>query len=417
MTVFLQRSLRRACIIGAILILSGCLFEERHTLILATDQPEMAAYVEMFNAQQDQFKVELVYSLNPADAVASGRKDYDIIVSEGLASISYLSYFTPLDELFTEYGLDNESFYPESLRTGVFEEKQVLLPVSFTLPAILIRAGTVPQDAGGVLLPLDTMREECRQFNTGDTTRFPIMGFSPKWTEDFFYTIARIQNSRFRESTEGSVVWNNENLEKAIEYTREWTETINGGSPAENSFRETYLYDPGYKLVFSGRIRFFPLEYQKFLLVPADIRQDVDFLWLSDGRRIPVNEDMVFAGIVKNPGAKKGAFSFLAWLFSPTTQEKLLESAKFKRIRSFGIAGGFSSITQVNELVLPKYFPSITGRVPSPGQLDFPPTLPENWKRIKREVIIPYLRERNINERSGESLENRLLTWYTQQVP
>jgi len=412
-----QRAVTVICMITAILLFSGCPFADRNILVLATDHPELAAYVEIFNAEQDEYKVELVYSKNPAADMADGVGDYDILFSEHLACSSYISYFTPLEELFTEYGMHKDSFYLDALTTGVFEEKQVILPVSFTLPAILIRTGSNPEETGGITLSLDTMRDECRLFNENSTARFPVMGFSPRWTEDFLYLIARIHKSRFRESSEGSVVWNSENLEKSIEYARDWVQTINGGRGVENSFRETYLFDPGYKLVFSGRIRFYPIEYQKFLLIPADIRRDVDFLWLSDGRQIPVNEDMVYTGIVKKPGNKKAALSFLEWFFDQHTQEKLLQSSQFKRVRSFGIVGGFSSLQQVNELILPKYFPGITGRIPSPTQLSFPPAFPKNWNRIKKEVIYPFLREQSITEGESASLENRLLTWYTQQMP
>lgn len=412
-----QRIFTTACLLGLLFFLTGCPLKEQQTLVLATDRAELAAYVEIFNAGQEQYRVELIYNENPAAAVAVGSAEYDIVFAEGLTAGTSISKFASLEELFTEYGLQQDSFYRESLATGVFEEKQVLLPVSFTLPAILLRAGSAPEDNGGITLPLDTMKEECRAFNETGTSRFPVMGFSPRWTDDFLYHIARVQGSYFRESTEGSLVWNSGKLEESIQYSRDWINTINGGRDVENAFRETYLQDPGYKLVFSGRIRFYPMEYQKFLLIPADIRKDVDFLWLSDGRRIPVNEDMVYTGIVKKPGSRKAAMAFLAWFFNTETQEKLLASAQFKRVRSFGIAGGFSSIQSVNELALPKYFPGITGRVPAPGQLNFPPALPGSWKRIKREVIFPFLREQAAAERGIDSLEEQLLTWYTQQVP
>lgn len=401
----------------ALLCMTACPLKSRNTLVLATDHAELAAYVEMFNAEQEEYRVELVYSDNPARELKEGSAEYDIIFAEHLAAGAYISEFLPLDELFTEYGLSRDLFYRESLDTGVFEEKQVILPVSFTLPSILLRTGSAPEGADGISLPLDVMREECSRFNLESTQRFPIMGFSPRWRQDFLYRIARIQGTGFRESGGGSVVWNSGNLQRSLEYIREWVYTVNGGDEAENIFREKYLYDPGYKLVFSGRIRFYPVDYGTFLLIPADMRRDVDFLWLSDGRRIPVNEDMVYAGISANPGNRKAAMTFLAWFFNTDTQENLIESTRDKRVRTFGIAGGFSSLKSVNELILPKYFPNVTGRIPAEGQLDFPPVLPREWNRIKEEVIIPYLREAVVSKGTTETLENRLLTWYTQQVP
>lgn len=406
-----QRILRFLFIIPVLLFFSGCPGDRSTTLVLTTDRPEMAVVAEMFNAEQDEYKIELVLHTRPARGT-----DYDIIFSEYLPSVALIDQFLPLDDLFSKGYIDKNQFYTDSLQAGIFEEKQVLLPVSFTIPAVLLLSGAVPDETGGSQISLSTLLEESRLYNETSTTRFPARGFSPLWSTEFLYLITRLHNTNFRESSEGSLVWNNMNLERSLEYIRDWVYTMNGGLEEENRFKETYLYDPGYKLVYSGRIRFYPVEYQKFLLIPADIQRNVDFRWVSDGTRIPVHENMVYAGVVRKPGNRKAAIAFMSWFFQESTQEKILESLQFKRIRSFGVAGGFSSIRRVNELILPKYYPGIAGRVPAPGQLSFPPALPANWYRIKSEVVIPFINETILSTGSVESLDQRLLTWYSQQA-
>ena len=66
-------------------LLTSCFLIEENTAKLWTDIPEVAAYVEIFNASQTDYRVELVYEENPADyAKLTSASAPDIVISETL---------------------------------------------------------------------------------------------------------------------------------------------------------------------------------------------------------------------------------------------------------------------------------------------------------------------------------------------
>ena len=72
-------------------LLSGCFLLEQKTVILWTDIPEAAAYVELYNASQSDYRVELVFSENPVDFDKTGSDQTpDIVLSQILHPIRLL---------------------------------------------------------------------------------------------------------------------------------------------------------------------------------------------------------------------------------------------------------------------------------------------------------------------------------------
>jgi hypothetical protein len=60
-------------------------------------------------------------------------------------------------------------------------------------------------------------------------------------------------------------------------------------------------------------------------------------------------------------------------------------------MRSFGFAGGFSSLPQVNLDSLAFRYDSLMGALPQAGSLDFPHILPTYWTELSEEVIEPWM--------------------------
>ena len=149
-----------------------------------------------------------------------------------------------------------------------------------------------------------------------------------------------------------------------------------------------------------------------FYAIPSQERNDLDLMWISDGETIPVASDILFAGIPKEGEDIEAARAFLGWLLREEEQAQLLETSQFLRIRSFGIAQGFSSLIKVNELSFPRFYPLLVGNIPSQNELTFPETLPREWERVKNEVIIPWLIRNGSSEGTDEPLEKTVEGWY-----
>jgi hypothetical protein len=398
------------------LLFSGCFLIEQKTAILWTDIPEVAAYVEIFNASQTNYRVELVYSDNPADfhkLTADGGPD--IVISENLASNSIISAFAPLDKMIEEGRFDPSTLYTNLLNLGVRENIQYILPISFNIPAIMYKQGTLSKEVTGTTINPQQLKIEAQLFNERSTAKFPVKGFVPTWTPDFLLKISFINDSGFAETEDGNLIWNNDNLTSSIEFTRDWTENINSGWAEEADFTKTYCYDPGYKLLNAERIGFHYTTLRDFYTIPSEDRSALEYKWLGEETSIPVCRDIVFTGIPKQSTKKKTAEAFIIWLLDAETQKTLLESSHFKRTRTFGICDGLSSITSVNQLLIPAHYTRMIGAVPGPEYIDFPKNLPAEWQQITNDVLIPWLLNQNSEEPLAEPLAETLKTWTLQE--
>jgi len=411
----MKKLLITAAVLAALLF-SGCLLIEQKTAILWTNIPEVAAYVEIFNASQTTYRVELVYSDNPADfRKLTEDGGPDIVISENLASNSIIPAFAPLNKMIEEERFDPAILYKDLYELGSREGIPYILPVSFNIPAIMYRQGKLSDEVSGKTISPQQLKTEAELFNQQSTANFPVKGFVPGWTPDFLLKNAFINGSNFSETEDGSLIWNDTNLTASIEFTREWTENINSGWAAEEDFTRTYCYDPGYKLLNAGRIGFHYTTLKDFFTIPAEDRATLDFKWLGDETSIPVCRDIVFTGIPKQSEKKKTAEAFIIWLLDSDTQKALLESSHFKRTRGFGICDGLSSVHSINQLIIPAHYKRLIGAVPTPEYLDFPNNLPVDWQQIKTDVIIPWLSLQNSEEPPEDSLSDILKTWTLQE--
>jgi hypothetical protein len=82
----------------------------------------------------------------------------------------------------------------------------------------------------------------------------------------------------------------------------------------------------------------------------------------------------------------------------------------------FGIAGGFSSLKEVNEIFFPAVYRKLLGNTPQEQSLTLPNILPYRWKSLKTNVIIPYLKDEiNTSNSSSEfALQDRIAEWTKQ---
>jgi hypothetical protein len=407
-----NRLLRAVCTVAVFLLtlpFESCGLFGNTTAILLTDKPDFAAYIELFNAGQEEYRIELRYHENPSMALDEPESMPDLVVGEGLASMRTIGHMASLDQLFEDGLVDPTIFYPALLEHGFFEEAHHLLPVSFNLPAIMYTSETGGNTASEFSLSLDEVREKSIEYNETEQPRVRVLGFSPRWNPETLYLIARLFGADFRESPTGYVRWNERHLAEAVEYASSWTVEVNGGTEAEQAFTDKYLYEPGYELVVKGRIRFFLTTIRDYFIIPAETRKRLTFSWLSDDRKIPTCDAVVHMGLTRESRNRKPAEAFMRWFFKRETQRRIIDSVQYKRIRTFGISEGFSSIQAVNEIILPGYYPVLAGHIPPAESLAFPPVMPRDWERAKREVVVPWFME--TVEGSDEPLTDRLRRW------
>ncbi len=380
--------------------------------VLWSDVPELALYTELFNAAQSRYRVVIEYKTDLPSALRDSRTPPALAVGRFLKSQSVRDRFQSLDYLFGELLVDQSAFYPELLALGNIEGRQLLLPVSFDLPAIIFARGGEASPKDGFVLGADEL-VAAASFNKKKGASFTRMGFSARWNTDCLVVLAGAFGAAFREGKPLS--WSDAGLAAAIERLRAMSATANGSAGAEDDFQFKYLYTPAYKYIAEGRALYAYMRASEFFLVPEEKRYPLDYRWLAERGAVPVSEGVVFAGIPRAGKSKAAAEAFLKWFYREENQKAMLERARTSRALegSFGVAGGFSAVRAVNERVFPLYYPALVGHLPPADSLSPPNILPSDWPAIKSTVLAPWLleataREQNPKQSPSQELGARL---------
>jgi len=384
------------------LALTGCGLFQRQPLVLVTNRAEVASYVEYFNARRPDLRVVLRYRESPAEALTRN-EGADLVAGVGLSGSAMARGLDPLEDLFRYGRLRRQDFYAPILTSGAPERRQVLLPLCFSLPAVLFLPYNLREPAPNLAITLDYLRTQGGQFNQSVRGGLVRLGFSPLWDGEFPYLAAELRGARFHEDAGGGLGWNENGLQEAVTFLRDWVAVTNGGAEAEEAFRVKYMYQPLGRLLDEKRILFYLNASGELLRVLEEQKEEADFRWLAGPEKILVSEDILFVGIPRTSGRKKAAREFLTWLFQPETQKQLLEAGRRQRLGFFGIAGGFSGLKSVNERDFPQYYPRLIGRIPPEELLYAPGPLPAAWSEIKTQVLLPWLRRAATS--SGEAAD------------
>jgi len=390
------------------LSLSGCNLLKSKAITLVTDRAEMAAYVEHFNGLGQDYRVEIAYKKKPELIFSENGKTADLLIGSYLNSPLFMEQFEPLDKLFTRGRIDSEAFYPELLDRGRLNKKQVLLPISFNLPAVFFKPEVIDSTLPGLVIPLAALREQGAKYNQLKEDRFIRMGFSPLWEERFLYLNAVLWETSFKEAGGEELAWDEEAMQKALDYSRIWINHYNSGVDKNIEFINRYLYEPMIKLVEEERVLFYLTSSAEFFSLLEGMGEERDFRWLSHQNRIPVEEEILSIGIPTNAKNKKSAMVFLEWFFTLETQQEILKMNHRKRLKVFGIGNGFSALQKVNELSFPQAYAMLIGHIPAANMLSFPRNLPADWGEIKSQVIIPWLKDSLTFEQEQSTLKSSI---------
>ena len=298
-------------------MLSGCPFEKAdQRVVLWTDRPEFAAYAQAFNSAQNEYVVEVVYKDSPASALKSKKASrWDVAIGPFLNSVSLNDTFMPLENLFADGTVDKAQFYQNAIEKGVQDGHQMLLPLSFNVPAFIFQSGKIKQEYDSFALAPDSFSAICLDFNKAKS-RHAKSAFSPLWNPEslfFFSILSPGLCSQFEAGNEVS----QQDVESGLSQIRQQIKDLDGGIKAETKFREKYLYKNPLELLDSGHIFFWYSDVGGFYTLPADRRHNLDFrYYLNVDGKVSACEDMLWLGVPKKGGNTKGTVAFIQWLMS-----------------------------------------------------------------------------------------------------
>lgn len=411
---------RGALIVPLLISLFSCTGNLKEPVIIWTNQQEFASYAELFNVVQETVKVVVVYKENPVTSLPPAKDELppDLVIGSWLRNDTTLKQFRPLNYLSSKHKIDPLILYPQLLEYGKVQNKQYLLPVSFNLPAMIFATKNNQLVTENHLLTPDQIRDMAAEFNKKNTSNIhTAMGFAPSWSTEFQYIVSQLRGVNFRGSN-GTLQWNQEQLESTMDYFHHWTQTVNDSIQEEQDFSFKYLYTPEARHVLSDSCLFAYLPSDELFSTPQNLLQEIGFRWIHQDNKIPVQDNMVFMGVYKKSRNTAGAEEFISWFMTEATQHQLLERSTIMdlNVNSFGIAGGFSAIQSVTEQVFPLYYKTLLDNLPAAQYITPPPALLPRWESLKERVIIPWLSAaisvEDIN--STISLSQLLSTWSKQ---
>lgn len=389
--------------------------KSKSSLVIWTSCPEFAQYIELFNRDNPEIQATLIYKENPSLSLPPTKDELspDIIVSPWLCSVNIKANFKSLDYLFDRRTLSSDIFYPEFLQIGKIKDTQYLLPVSFNLPSIIFSSenrNLVPDE---YTLTLEQIRTTASSFNTKSKSKtYKTMGFVLLNNPEFLYTATKINNVRFKEKN-GKITWDNHSLTNTIESLSEWIIQENTSSTHETDFAYKYLFMPVYRQVTSGKTLFsYSTSSELFNFMH---RQDlnIDYRWISNEDSVAIEDDFLMMGISKKTRNLANASKFISWFFKAKTQESFLQKKAQLNLNTelFGIAGGFSSLVEVTEKIIPIHYTQLLTNIPPIQKIKNFNIVPSRWQSYKSIVLLPYLEAKLENSNDKSNIEELEKEW------
>ncbi len=402
-------------------LMASCSPKTKKPLIIWTNIADFASYAESFNAQYDSQKAVVIYKEYPAHSLPPAKDEQtpDIVVGSWLKNTSTRKYFLPLDYLFSDSIVHRTDIYQQLNDYGNIMNRQYLIPISFNVPAAVYSSKNEDiVDSVKQTLSLDEIRSFAGSYNKKNKAEsYTNMGYGPSWDSEFMYFLAKTKGADFREKGT-SFSWDQKAMITAISYMREWSTSRNTDTTTEQSFQFKYLYMPKARQLASQRCLFSYMTSDSLFTLRDEQLSSLNFKWIANNEKIIVEDSIITMGIYKKSKNLKVAEAFISWFMTSKTQEKLLERTASMHLdsRHFGIAGGFSSIKDVNENIYPLYYSQLLGKIPDGSLLTTPNILPYNWPLLKEKVVYPYLKDSiNTNSTSKvKTLEERILEWNKQ---
>ena len=367
-------------------------------IVIWTSCREFAQYIELFNRQHKDNCAILVYKENPALSLPPAKDENppDLIVGSWLRNDLPKKTLKCLDYLFDTKTLTSDIFYPQLLDSGKRKKVQYLLPVSFNLPAVIFSTENKDLIPDSYNLSLEQIRLAASAYNKKNKKGlYTRIGFTPLGNTDFLYLTAKLKGAAFREEKD-SIVYNGQLFLDSINFLKDWINTENTSAQIEEDFTFKYLFMPYYRQVTSGRTLFAYTTSSNLFKVMKDQELGIDYRWVVENNYLSIEDSYTMMGIYKDAKNQVGATEFISWFFDSENQRTILESKESMHLETdmFGIAGGFSSLRDVTEHILPVYYNQLLTNLP-PAQMITPPQkLPARWESYRSLVVEPFIKEK-----------------------
>lgn len=287
------------------------------------------------------------------------------------------------------------------------KDAHYLLPVSFNLPAVIFSTENKDLIPENYNLSLEQLRQTAAAFNEKNKKdAYTKIGFTPLGNNDFLYLTAKMKGADFREE-KGEIVWNEQALANVSVMLRDWVYKENTSPQIEEDFSFKYLFMPYYRQVSSGRTLFAYTTSENLFKILKEQELSVDYRWVVEANSIYIEDSMTMMGIYKKAANQVGATEFISWFFQSENQKNILETKENMHLETdlFGIAGGFSSLRDVTEHILPIYYNQLLTNLPPSQMLTVPQKLPARWESYRTLVVEPYLKAA-VTLQNGDSVQS-----------
>ena len=362
-------ALALACFLGA------CAGSSRTLVLVDTVHADVAAYAERYNLSQDRYRVVTRFADAPAELLAHGGSDADVLIGPGLAGRDLAEALLPLDGLARSGLLRASAFFPSLLESGRADGVLRALPLSFRVPVIAVRAG----------------RDDLPSFSVTPDELAALGPASSSWSAELVYQAAVLYGADFRRLPDGRLGLRQGAVDRAVDQARRWFEAEPGGLPSDTPDADGRRALPTVQMLLDGRIEFLLTDLHRFVDIPAERRVQLAMRWLGSGEGLLAADDLTYAAIRARAPNVRGAQAFLLWLFEPATQAALLDLGRRERLTGFGIAGGLPALVEAARHDLATHYPVLIGRVPSAAELRAPAALGADWARLREAVVLPWL--------------------------
>lgn len=370
------------------------------TIHILTDRKELASAVEIYDAADDGI-ILTIRHVPIIDAGIIENENPDLIIGSELNSPEIVDLLRPVKKQFPVY---------RALTVPVDSKGQsYLIPLSFEMPLIMGKRSVM----SGLPDPMIVRPEDLRIAalpgrKTNDDGRLTQLGFSPDWNPLSYADLLAIRDPSGLDGGVENI--DGEILSQIILETRDWITESAGGLDADTAFSGRYRYIPDENLIVEGRTLFARTDFEYWASLPEITSSELDIRYFSGPRQIPVTS-VTYAAIPAKSKSSESSISFISWLLLPETQSRLLSRWEKDGIPVFGVFGGLSSIPEVNNAILVRYFPEMKDKIPEGHYLSVPVTLPHRWSRIRDEVIVPWFRESLFNPDYTETLAEAYRKW------
>lgn len=385
-------------------LLSAC--QGSGAALLGTSLPELSAYVELFHQEHPEHRILLEYLPEPAIALAEENWRGDLLIGRGLQSRGLISRFQSLNFVLDRGEVRANDFYGSFLELGRQADHQLVLPFQFQLPVLLYRSGGGSDERPSMLLEWTQLFAEAEARTQSDTRR----GFLWEWRPHFMLAYLRGQGLRFREEPAGQLSWDLGAFNASLSALKSSQSQLGSAEP----FLTRHKPLPPLRVLSDGALLYHGADLKDVMALAPAQRRSFDFRYPAEKGLVPVNEDLIFAGILSSAPQRSTAEAFVLWFYNPSTLARLLKHQDSLGLRTFGVAGGLSPLKAFNSGPLAESRDLLQGRLPSEAQLDFPSRLPSRWPELRSQVVGPWLERTLADETSPAELRARLDEWRLQ---